>query len=169
LKETQRTPQRWFFFFAAVGQVIAVGQAAETDLAQAIAWAPKARLVAQSSETDSAQAVTPRKSSAIGQVLENDLAQSVTWSPKHRLVGMVSETDQAQMVIHAQLIPFDGIIRAIQFTTKQSSIGSVTAKQSAALTPSSAQSGTSGHGAKQPGVVETDSKSSAADSFEGDN
>lgn len=41
-------------------QTVAVGQATETDTAQAISWAPKRRLVGQVSETDLAQGMTSR-------------------------------------------------------------------------------------------------------------
>jgi hypothetical protein len=63
---------------AAGGQIVAVGQASESDTARAIAWAPKHRLVGQASEADTAQAVA--------------------WAPKHRLVGQASEVDLAQTI-----------------------------------------------------------------------
>ena len=49
------------------GITVAVGQVTETDTAQAVAWAPKRRLVAQASETDAAQALTARKTAAVAQ------------------------------------------------------------------------------------------------------
>ena len=104
----------------AAGQTISVNQITETDTAQAVAWAPKHRLVGQIVETDTAQAVTLRRSYAVAQVEETDTAQAVTpvvsktvavdqvaeldtaqavaWAPKHRLVGQVEEVDAAQAV-----------------------------------------------------------------------
>ena len=100
------------------GQTIAVGQVVETDLAQALTWAPKRRLVGQALETDLAQAiarvktktvgqaaetdlaqtVARLKTKAIGQVAETDLAQAIAWAPKARLIGQVAEIDLAQAV-----------------------------------------------------------------------
>jgi len=100
------------------GQTIAVGQVTETDLAQALAWAPKARLIGQVSETDIAQALSARKTLGVAQVSEADLAQSITapriiavgqtaetdlaqalaWAPKARLVAQATETDVAQLL-----------------------------------------------------------------------
>lgn len=83
------------------GQTITVEQAFETDLAQAIAWAPKNRLVAQATETDLAQAIAVNKTVAIGQVLEADLAQGIT-AGKTAAVGQATETDLAQAIGHAK-------------------------------------------------------------------
>jgi len=80
---------------AATGQIIAVAQVIETDLAQAITWAPKNRLVGQITETDLAQAIGRLKIKALGQVAEIDLAQAVSWAPKNRLVAQAVETDFA--------------------------------------------------------------------------
>jgi DNA-binding transcriptional regulator YdaS (Cro superfamily) len=88
--------RRIYVSVAGGGQTIAVGQVTETDLAQAIAWAPKRRLVNQVSETDLAQAMGRLKTRAVGQVSETDLAQAITWAPKNRLVNQVTETDLAQ-------------------------------------------------------------------------
>lgn len=79
------------------GQVVAVGQVTETDLAQAISWAPKNRLVGQATETDLAQAITSSKIKAIGQVTETDLAQAIS-SRKLKALSQVSETDLAQAI-----------------------------------------------------------------------
>ena len=60
-------------------QIVAVGQATETDTANAVAWAPKKRLAAQ--------------------VVETDTANAVAWSPKNRLAAQITETDTAQAVV----------------------------------------------------------------------
>lgn len=82
---------------ATSGQTISVVQASEQDLAQAIAWAPKRRLVVQASESDLAQAITRRKTVAIAQALETDLAQVVTVR-KVRALAQVLEADLAQTI-----------------------------------------------------------------------
>lgn len=107
----------WWFAQAAAGQTIAIGQALETDTAQAITVNPQRRLigqvvetdtaqaidveplrrlVGQTSETDSSQAVSAKKTAAIGQVSETDTAQAVSVNPQRRLVGQVTETDVVQ-------------------------------------------------------------------------
>jgi hypothetical protein len=99
------------------GQTVAVGQVTEADLAQAVEWAPKNRLVAQSLETDTAQALAVAKAKAIGQVAETDLAQQfgrlktqafvqateadlaqVVTSHKTTAISQVTETDLAQQL-----------------------------------------------------------------------
>src|SRR3990172_4009030 len=83
---------------AAGGQIIALGQVTETDLAQAISWAPKRRLLGQVTETDLAQALTGRKTLVLGQATETDLAQAITRLVAGQTIplGQVSETDLAQ-------------------------------------------------------------------------
>lgn len=110
-------PEPIEFYWAAGGQTISIGQATETELAQAIAWSPQNRLLvqatetdlaqaisalklkelAQSTETDAAQAITPVKTLAIGQVTETDLAQAIA-SAKVKALGQVTETDLAQAI-----------------------------------------------------------------------
>lgn len=94
--------QTWDHFWmdakaAASGQVVAIGQATETDSAMAVAWAPKNRLVNQAVETDTAQAVGKTKVKAIGQASETDLAQAVTHG-KVKAIGQSLESDAAQAV-----------------------------------------------------------------------
>lgn len=101
------------------GFQVTVNQAAETDVAQAVAWAPKHRLVgqaveidlaqpisrgaqiieiAQASETDLAQAIARAKAKALGITQETDAAQPIAWAPKHRLIGQAAEVDLAQTI-----------------------------------------------------------------------
>jgi len=92
---------------AAGGQIIALGQVTETDLAQAISWAPKRRLLGQVTETDLAQALSGRKTKALGQVTETDLAQALT-ARKTLVLGQATETDLAQAItrlVAGQTIP----------------------------------------------------------------
>jgi len=92
---------------AAAGQTIALGQVTETDLAQAISWAPKRRLLGQVTETDLAQALSGRKTKALGQVTETDLAQALT-ARKTLVLGQATETDLAQAItrlVAGQTIP----------------------------------------------------------------
>lgn len=77
-------------------KTVAVGQASETDTAQALTH-PKRKAVGQSSEADLAQALTHRKTRAVGQPSEADLAQAMARS-KVKAVGQVVETDLAQPV-----------------------------------------------------------------------
>lgn len=79
------------------GQTVAVNQATETDLAQSIAWAPKARLVNQTTETDLAQPVARVKTKAVGQVTETDLAQAIA-KTKLKAVGQATEPDLSQAI-----------------------------------------------------------------------
>lgn len=75
--------------------VLLLGQASESDLAQAVTVV-KTRLLGQVSESDLAQAVTARKTQVLGQASETDLAQMLFWAPKHRMVEQVSESNLAQ-------------------------------------------------------------------------
>lgn len=107
-----------FFFNAAVGHTIVVGQVTESNLVQAVTGL-KLKALGQISEIDLPQIVTSRKALEIaqateanlsqivtragqmilvGQSLEIDLAQAVSWSPKRRLVGLVIEADLSQAV-----------------------------------------------------------------------
>lgn len=98
------------------GQVIAVGQVVETDLAQAIGWAPKARLVGQITEADLAQALTARKTKSVGQVTETDLGQVIS-SRKTKAIGQIAEVDLAQAVGR---IKTAGVIQATETEFAQS-------------------------------------------------
>jgi hypothetical protein len=82
-----------------------VGQVSEIDIAQPVAWAPKRRLVAQVQETDTAQPITVRRSFPVAQVEEVDTAQPIAWAPKHRSVNRVFETDTAQAVSAQRVYP----------------------------------------------------------------
>jgi hypothetical protein len=90
---------------AAGGQTVAIGQATETDTAQAFTAVPGALAVSigQASETDLAQAFTPAtgggpQTVAIGQVLETDLAQAFTAVPGafSATIGQAQELDESQ-------------------------------------------------------------------------
>ena len=114
------------FRSAPTGQTISVDQVSETDTAQAVAWAPKRRLVGQVVETDTAQAmainpihrlvgqvveidtaqaITVRRTFPVNQVSEVDTAQAITWAPKNRLVARVFETDTAQAMTVRRTFP----------------------------------------------------------------
>jgi len=74
----------------------ALGQALETDTAQAIASVKHGFfLVGQALETDTAQTQSPRRSELLGQATEADTAQAISRS-KSRAIGEASETDTAQ-------------------------------------------------------------------------
>ena len=79
---------------AATGQTIAVAQATETNLAQAVAKA-KTSSTAQTVEADTAQAVARAKAKAISQPAETDTAQPVG-KTKTIAVTQVVETSTAQ-------------------------------------------------------------------------
>lgn len=73
-----------------------IGQATETDAAQAVS-ALKEASIGQAVETDTAQAVAAVLSQTIGQATETDLAQSLDWM-KELAVGQAVEVDTAQSV-----------------------------------------------------------------------
>lgn len=75
---------------------VAVGQALETDLAQAITRR-KVKALGQVSETDVAQAIARVKQKAIGQALETDVAQPIG-KIKQLGLGLATETDLAQPI-----------------------------------------------------------------------
>lgn len=83
------------------GQTITVGQASESDTAQALGKA-KAQVFAQALETDTAQALGRLKTLALLQSSESDAAQGMAWSPKNRLVGQASESEVAQAFTSAK-------------------------------------------------------------------
>jgi hypothetical protein len=74
----------------------AIGQASETDTAQAVAHA-KTRMLGQPVEVDAAQPVTGRTVKTLGQATELDAAQPVARA-KARVVGTAVETGTAQPV-----------------------------------------------------------------------
>jgi hypothetical protein len=86
------------------GHTIAVGQVTETELAQAITWAPKNRLVAQSLEADLAQAVGRVKTRLLGQPTETEFAQAAG-TIKIKAVGQSTEADVAQAVGRTKTAP----------------------------------------------------------------
>jgi len=86
----------YFDVTAPSGQTIAVGQAAETDIAQAIAR-KKQKAIAQISETDAAQSIASAKLIAIGQATETDTAQALSCA-KRKGIGQATETDSAQPI-----------------------------------------------------------------------
>lgn len=66
----------WSVALAPASQTVAVGQAVETDTANAVAWAPKHRLVRQATETD--LAIGPADLVDVGQATETDTAFPVS-------------------------------------------------------------------------------------------
>jgi hypothetical protein len=95
---------------APTGQTIAVGQVTETDVAQAVTWAPKRRMVGQVVETDLAQAIARIKSVAVSQALETDIAQAIS-ARKTATIGQVLETDVAfGLVLPAQIIAVGQVV-----------------------------------------------------------
>lgn len=97
--------RRVLYFETAGGSTVALGQAAETDTAQAITFVPGAISVplGQAAETDTAQAVTVISgvtTVTLGQALEIDSAQSIIFVPGAISValGQAAETDTAQTI-----------------------------------------------------------------------
>lgn len=81
---------------AGTGQTIAVGQATETDAAQAVARS-KARAVGLASETDAAQALASRKALAVGMASEANAARQILVGGQAQVVavGQATEADAA--------------------------------------------------------------------------
>lgn len=83
-------------------KVLAAGSAPETDSARTLAWAPKARLVAQAVETAAAQAVGKLKALAAGRAIETETAAAV--AARKRLAAVqAAETETAQAVASRKL------------------------------------------------------------------
>ena len=80
---------------------VVLGQATETDLAQAMTHG-KQKGIGQATSTETAQAITARKARAIGQVSETDQAQALAVNPKRRLITQATETDLAQALTHGK-------------------------------------------------------------------
>lgn len=97
--------------FAAVGQAtetdtaqaitrlktITLGQATETDTAQTVKVAPLRRLINSATETDTAFSITAAKKVSLGIATETDTAQSVN-RLKTKAIGQAVETDTAQSI-----------------------------------------------------------------------
>jgi hypothetical protein len=79
---------------------VAIGQASETDSAQAVAKL-KAKAVGQPSDTSTAQALTRVKAKTIGQPAEADLAQPIE-SGTTISIGQAVEVDSAQLVARSK-------------------------------------------------------------------
>lgn len=77
-------------------QTVAISQATETDLAQALAAAQRLT-VAQAIETDLAQALAVAQAKSVGQTAEADLAQALSIAQR-RVLGQALETDAAQAI-----------------------------------------------------------------------
>jgi len=77
----------------ALGGVL--GMVAESDAAQAIAWAPKDRLVTTVTESDTAQAIGHARAYTIAQATESDGAQPISHARAHSL-ALAAETDAPQ-------------------------------------------------------------------------
>lgn len=86
---------------AIVGEI---AQITEDDLAQAIAWAPRHRLVSQLLEADAAQAITNRKSLALSQVVEASTAAGLD-RLKRANIAPVTEEHAAQGILARRIIP----------------------------------------------------------------
>ncbi len=80
-------------------QTIAVGQASESNSAQAL-QAAQSRAIAQATETDSATAIAAAQARAIAQATETDAAQAFT-AAQARAIGQAAESDAAQPVAYA--------------------------------------------------------------------
>jgi len=78
---------------AAAGTTVNLGQASETDTAQALS-AAKAATLGQITETDSALALSATKAATLGQAVETDSAQPLTLA-KTITLGQAVETDSA--------------------------------------------------------------------------
>jgi hypothetical protein len=89
-------------------QTVAIGQASETDVAQALTGAVDSiTALGQASETDAAQPFTATADAvaAIGQAAETDTAQALTATAgSAAAIGQASETDTAQALAAAQAL-----------------------------------------------------------------
>lgn len=86
-------------FTGTAGAVVAIGQASETDTAQALT-AVQAAAIGQAQETDTAQALATAQAQTIGQAQETDTAQALS-STQAATIGQASETDTAQAVTYS--------------------------------------------------------------------
>lgn len=91
------------------GSTIAVGQATETDTAQAVIRA-KVRAVGQVTETDTAQAITRFVADQVNQATETNTAQAIARA-KARLLGQATEADTTQ-AIAGVLVPPVSVVNA---------------------------------------------------------
>lgn len=83
-------------------QTVAIGQASESDAAQAFtAAAGSVTAIGQASETDSAQALVASQRKAIGQAAESNTAQAFA-SAQRKAIGQATETDAAQALAASQ-------------------------------------------------------------------
>lgn len=138
------------FETSSVPQLVILGQASETDLAQTVTWRPQRRLAGQVTETDLAQAATSRKQKTLGFPTSIDTAQTILLH-KRIIIGQATTQHTAQSVtVHrrrvvpigqttaqeiAQPITVDidtAIVIPIGQTTEQDSAQTITA----VLTPS---------------------------------
>lgn len=86
-------------FAAVVNVIAAIGQASEADTAQALASA-QSQAIGQAAETDSAQAFAGAQAAAIAQAAETDLAQPLQ-ANQAASIGQAQETDVAQAVTYS--------------------------------------------------------------------
>ena len=106
-------------------QNVSVGQAVETDTAQAVTPSAGSTTISvgQASETDTAQAVTVSATStiSIGQAIETDTSQTVTpvVGAQSVNVGQASETDTAQAVTPSAGSTTISVGQAIETDTSQ--------------------------------------------------
>lgn len=84
----------------AVGSITAIGQASESNAAQALASSQRKALV-QAAETDTAQAFATVQRKAVGQANESDSAQPIAYSAPGT-IGQVLENDAAQPIVAKQ-------------------------------------------------------------------
>jgi hypothetical protein len=85
-------------------QQVAIGQATETDTAQAVSKT-KALTAGEASETDAVQPVTARKTLLMPQVVETDMTQPMTVGGAQVItIGQATETDAAQSVTGSKTV-----------------------------------------------------------------
>ncbi|MCW2920012.1 MAG: hypothetical protein JWN52_8080 [Actinomycetia bacterium] len=96
---TTPAPDRYILvttWTASAGQSVTLGQAVETDTAQAISRA-KRRTLGQASEADTSAAISRAKARTMGQTAETDSALQIG-RLKSRALGQPSETDTARAI-----------------------------------------------------------------------
>lgn len=96
------------------GSSITIGQASESDSAQALTRQQRAS-IGQPTETDAAQALTVVRTLAIGQAAETDSAQALA-SRQARTVGQPAEADAAQPLAAQQA---RGVAQALETDSAQ--------------------------------------------------
>lgn len=112
------------------GQTIAVGRVSETDASQALT-ARKDVPLAGAAETDTARALAASKLLALARAFEADAAQALAASKSLALVG-TTETDTAQAVT-----AIDPILQSAGQSTETDTAGAMSARKTAAVSQAS--------------------------------